>query len=101
MIMATTITTTMTMIMTTTTTTTTTTNRLERRKGCQLLSQMSREILILKRGRSRSRSKSREWCNLSARRAVLNPLVTFHLSSVCLSLVQCRGTWKILVHNGK
>ena len=79
------------------TTTTTTTNRLELRKSCQLLSKMSRKVLILKRSRSRSRSKG--LCNPTTRRAVLNPLVTFRLSS--LSLMPCRGTWRVLVHKDK
>ena len=90
----------MTMTMTTTMTTTTTTTTIKRlkwRKSCQLLSKMSGEILILKGRRSRSRSKG--LCNPTMGGAVLNPLVTFGLSS--MSLMPCRGTWKVWVHRNK
>ena len=86
------------MVMTTTTTTTMNTKRwLKWRKSSQLLSKMSRKILILKGRRSRSRSKG--LCNLMMGGAVQNPLVTFGLS--CLSLMRFRGAWKVWIHEDK
>ena len=86
------------MAMTTTTTMTMNMKRwLKWSKSCQLLSKMSRKILILKGRRSRSRFKG--LCNPTTGGAVQNPLITFSLS--CLSLMQFRGAWKVWIHEDK